>query len=174
VGYLSEQRRRASDITLDTWVLSFTLMISIATGVITGLVPAWRLSNVNVGEALKHSGRGADTGGKHTRSILVIAEVALSLVLLAGAGLLMRTLWKLQAVDPGFDPHNALTAGVSVADKKFTTPQQTSLFYEQVRQQLRAIPGVQSAAFVTSLPFSGGSIQPVGLEGHPVVAMADQ
>jgi predicted permease len=174
VGYLSDQLPRAREISLDQWVLGFTLLISVATGLITGVVPAWRLSNVNVGEALKHGGRGADTGGKHTRSILVVAEVALSLILLVGAGLLMRTLWKLQSVDPGFNPHNVLTASLSLADKKFSTPQQTSLFYEQVRQQVKAVPGVTSAALVTSLPFSGGSIQPVGLEGHPVVAMADQ
>jgi putative ABC transport system permease protein len=174
VGYLSDQLPRAREISLDQWVLGFTLLISVATGLITGVVPAWRLSNVNVGEALKHGGRGADTGGKHTRSILVVAEVALSLILLVGAGLLMRTLWKLQSVDPGFNPHNVLTASLSLADKKFSTPQQTSLFYEQVRQQVKTVPGVTSAALVTSLPFSGGSIQPVGLEGHPVVAMADQ
>jgi predicted permease len=174
VGYLSDQLPRAREISLDQWVLGFTLLISVATGLITGVVPAWRLSNVNVGEALKHGGRGADTGGKHTRSILVVAEVALSLILLVGAGLLMRTLWKLQSVDPGFNPQNVLTASLSLADKKFSTPQQTSLFYEQVRQQVKAVPGVTSAALVTSLPFSGGSIQPVGLEGHPVVAMADQ
>jgi putative ABC transport system permease protein len=174
VGYLSEQLPRAGEITLDQWVLGFTLLISVATGLITGLVPAWRLSNVNVSEALKHGGRGAETGGKHTRSILVVAEVALSLILLAGAGLLMRTLWKLQGVDPGFNPHGVLTARLSLPQKKFTTPQQTSLFYEQVRQRLRTIPGVESAAMVSSLPFSGGSIQPVGLEGHPAVAMADQ
>src|SRR5689334_2962812 len=134
VGYLSDQLPRAREISLDQWVLGFTLLISVATGLITGVVPAWRLSNVNVGEALKHGGRGADTGGKHTRSILVVAEVALSLILLVGAGLLMRTLWKLQSVDPGFNPHNVLTASLSLADKKFSTPQQTSLFYEQVRQ----------------------------------------
>src|SRR5262249_53193596 len=104
VGHLSNQLPRASEITVDSRVLAFTLVISVLSGLITGLAPAWRLSRANVSDALKHVGRGADTGGRRTRSVLVVAEVALSLVLLAGAGLLLRSLWNLQRVDPGFDP----------------------------------------------------------------------
>ena len=174
IGYLSSQLPRVADITIDWWVLAFTVFVSFVAGVITGIAPAWRLSNVNVNDALKHGGRGADTGGRRTRSVLVVAEVALSLMLLAGAGLLMRSLWNLQAVDPGFDPHNVLTASLSLPDKKFTGPEQADRFLEQIHQQLRIIPGVQSAALVDDLPLTGGSIQPVAIEGHPAAAMADQ
>jgi putative ABC transport system permease protein len=173
-GYLSAQLPRVADITIDWWVLAFTVLVSAAAGLITGFAPAWRLSNVNVSDALKHGGRSADTGGKSTRSVLVVVEVALSLMLLAGAGLLLRSLWKLQNVDPGFDPHNVLTGTLSVPDKKFTTPEQATAFFEQVHQQLRTMPGAESAALVDGLPLTGGSIQPVAIEGRPAAAMADQ
>jgi putative ABC transport system permease protein len=174
VRHLSDQLPRAAEITVDYWVLAFTLLISVLSGVITGVAPAWRLSNANLSDALKQVGRGADTGGKRTRSVLVVAEVALSLVLLAGAGLLLRSLWNLQRVDPGFDPKGALTARLSVPRTRFTQPEQAASFYERIHQALRTVPGIESAALVDSLPFAGGSTQPMQLEGHPVVEMADQ
>jgi predicted permease len=174
VAHLSAQLPRVEGISVDWRILLFTLLVSIAAGTITGVAPAWRLTNVNVAEALKHSGRSADQGGGRTRSALVVIELGLSLMLLAGAGLLMRTLWKLQSVDPGFDPENVLTANISVPQKKFTTPPEAERFYAAVQQQLRSIPGVESAALIDDLPLTGGSMQPVQLEGHPVVAMADQ
>jgi len=174
VTHLSSHLPRASGIEVERWVLAFTVLVSILAGFVTGFAPAWRLSRVNVNDALKHVGRGADTGGRGTRSVLVVVEVALALVLLAGAGLLMRTLWNLQSVNPGFDPHNLLTASVSLSDKKFVTPEQSMAFCRQLLEKLRAIPGVESAALVDDLPLGGGSQQPVGLEGHPVVPMAEQ
>ena len=175
VSYLSDQLPRAADITVDWRVLAFTMVVSVAAGLLTGIMPAWRLSNVNVSDALKRgSGRGAETGGKRTRAALVVAEVALSLMLLAGAGLLLRSLWKLQSVDPGFDIHNTLTAHVSLPDKQLGNPQKATIILQQLLSQLRSIPGVQTAAFIDDLPLQGGSMQPVAVEGRPVVAMADQ
>jgi predicted permease len=174
IRYLSEQLPRAAEITVDHWVLTFTVVISATAGVITGILPAWRLTKVNVSDALKHSGRSADVGGRRTRSVLVVVEVALSLMLLAGAGLLLRTLWKLQAVDPGFDPKGVLSGVISVPEKKFKTPQPAIAFFDQVHQKLRSIPGVESAAFIDDLPLTGGSMQPVAIEGRPAAIMAEQ
>src|SRR4051812_18118205 len=165
---------RVGDITVDWWVLAFTMLISVAAGVITGVAPALRLSDVNMSDALKHGGRNVDAGGKSTRSVLVVAEVALSLMLLAGAGLLLRSLWNLQNVAPGFDPHGVFTAELSVPRTKFTEPVQAANFYLQVQQKLRTIPGAESAAFVDDLPLNGGSKQHGAVAGRSAVAPAEQ
>jgi putative ABC transport system permease protein len=175
VTYLADRLPRAADITVDWRVLVFTLLISVVAGILTGLAPALRLSKVNVSDELKRGGgRGAETGGKRTRSTLVVAEVALSLMLLAGAGLLLRSLWKLQSVDPGFDIHNVLTASFSVPETKLPTPQQAGTFYQQILQNLRNVPGVESAALIDDLPLAGGSMQPIAVEGRPAAAMSEQ
>jgi predicted permease len=175
VAYLADQLPRVTEISINYSVLAFTLVISVFAGIITGVAPAWKLSNVNVHDALKQgAGRGVETGGNRTRSVLVVCEVALSLMLLAGAGLLLRSLWKLQSVDPGFNSHNVLVAYVSVPDKKYDDPQKSSTMLAQLLQQVRSVPGVQSAAVIDALPMGGGSTQPIGIEGRPVVAMSEQ
>jgi predicted permease len=109
------------------------------------------------------------------RSALVVSEVALSLMLLIGAGLLIRSLWMLRAVNPGFDANHVVTMYLSVAPKKFITPAQQIGFFDRVLERVRTLPGVQSAGVIDVLPLSGyGSHQPVQVEGRPVVAMADQ
>jgi predicted permease len=106
---------------------------------------------------------------------LVVSEVALSLVLLIGAGLMIRSLLRLSSIQPGFDPNNVLTANLSIPGTKFSSPAAQISFYDQVLRQLRATPGVESAGFIDSLPIDGGgSHQPVAVEGQPVVPMADQ
>jgi len=166
------------DISPDVWVLTFTILVSLATGIVAGLAPAWRLTKTNLNEALK-SGLGrtdADTGGNRARSILVVSEVALSLILLAGAGLLIRSLWNLRRVNPGLDPHNLLTMSLPVTTHQLPTPAAHAEYFENVLKRLRALPGVESAAAIDNMPLSGegGSIQPVQIEGRPVVQMADQ
>jgi putative ABC transport system permease protein len=166
------------DISPDFWVLTFTILVSVATGIVAGLAPAWRLTKTNLNEALK-SGLGrtdADTSGNRARSILVVSEVALSLILLAGAGLLIRSLWNLRRVNPGLDPHNVLTMTLPVTTRQLPTPAAQAEFFEDVLRRLRALPGVESAAAIDNMPLSGegGSIQPVQIEGRPVVQMADQ
>ncbi|MFZ0792165.1 MAG: FtsX-like permease family protein, partial [Candidatus Korobacteraceae bacterium] len=151
--------------------------ISLATGIVAGLLPALRLTRADVSEALKQgSGRTAsDSGGNRTRSVLVVSEVALSLMLLIGAGLLIRSLWMLRAVNPGFDPDHVITMDLSIPSTKFATPIQQISFFDRVLERVRALPGVQSAGVTDVLPLSGyGSHQPVQVEGRPVVAMADQ
>ena len=178
VRSFADKLPRASEISLDGWVLAFTLGVSVMTGVIAGLLPAFRLTRgkLDLNQALKQGlGRGgSDSGGNRTRSALVVSEVALSLMLLVGAGLMIRSLWKLRAVDPGLDPHNVLTMTVGVAKNKYTSPAQEREFFQQVLERVRALPGVEAAGVIDDLPLAGGSHQPIAIEGRPVVPMADQ
>jgi len=175
--FMGEQLPRSSSVGLDPGVLTFTLGISLATGLAAGLLPALRLTREDVSEALKQgAGRTAsDSGGSRTRSVLVVAEVALSLMLLIGAGLLIRSLWQLRAVNPGFDPSHVITMRLSIPSNRFAAPAQQSRFFERVLERVRALPAVQAAGVVDALPLTGGgSHQPVQIEGTPVVPMADQ
>ncbi len=164
------------EISLDGWVLGFTLAISILTGIIAGLGPSWHLAKANVSASLKQ-GMGKtdlDSSGDNTRNTFVVAEVALSLVLLVGAGLAIRTLYSLQRVNPGIDPHNVLTVPLTISGSKYPSVNQQTSFFNNVLERVRALPGVEFAGVVDNLPFEGGSMQPVIAEGQPVVRMADQ
>jgi putative ABC transport system permease protein len=117
----------------------------------------------------------SDSGGHSTRTTLVIAEVALSLILLFGAGLMIRSFQQLQRVNPGFDSQNVMTMTLAVARSKFPSPPQQIAFYQQVLERVRTLPGVQSAGVVDNVPLNGGgSHQPIAIEGRPALAMADQ
>jgi predicted permease len=168
---------RASDITVDGFVLLFTLAISLAAGILAGLTPAWRLSRVNVNDALKQGSRtSSDGASSRTRGALVVAEVGLSLMLLIGAGLMIRSLWTLRTVDPGFDPHEVLAVSPSISPAAYAQPTQELAFYRQLLERVKALPGVQSASAIDTLPLElgGGSNQPIQIEGRPAQAMADQ
>jgi putative ABC transport system permease protein len=161
---------RVHDITLDWRVLTFTAFVTIGTGLLFGIMPAIQLSSGDLNGTLKEGGRSVTgTGGANrTRSALVIAEVALSLILLAGAGLLSATLMRLQRVDPGFDASNVLTATTSPAESKYKTDAQVTAFYDLALEKIRTIPGVLSVAGVSILPLSGSNML-IGfsLEGEP-------
>ena len=176
VKFVGQQLPRSGSIGLDTWVLTFTLGISLLTGLAAGLLPALRLTRADVGEALKQGvGRTtSDSGGNRTRSMLVVAEVALSLMLLISARLLIRSLWALYSVNPGFDADHVVTMDLSIPQTKFSDPAQQISFFNRVLDGVRNLPGVRSAGIIDSLPLSGGSHQPVQAEGRPVVPMADQ
>jgi putative ABC transport system permease protein len=177
VAFLADKLPRSTEIGLDIRVLGFTLMISLFTGIVAGLLPALRLVKTDLNEALKQGlGRtDTDSGGQRARSMLVVSEVALSLILLIGAGLMIRSLWQLRAVDPGFDPHGVLTMTISVPATKFPVPAQQISFFDQVLQRVRALPGVESASVIDDLPLGGGgSHQPVAIEGRPTVPMSEQ
>ncbi len=177
VKFLPQQLPRSSEIGLDGWVLAFTLGISLLTGLAAGLLPALRLIKEDVSEALKQGlGRTAsDSAGNRTRSVLVVCEVALSLMLLIGAGLLVRSLWMLHNVNPGFDANRVLTMEVSIPQSKFSSPEQQVNFFQRVLDRVRALPGIQSAGVIDDLPLNDeGSHQPVQVEGRAVVPMADQ
>ena len=175
VKFLAQQMPRSTGIGLDAKVLGFTLVISVLTGIAAGLMPAWRLSRADINETLKQGmGRAGDSGGNRTRAALVVCEVALSLMLLAGAGLMIRSLWNLRNTNPGFDAHHVLTASLPIPRTKYATPQQEISFWSQLLERVRALPGVESAGAIDDLPFNGGSHQPIMIEGRPVVPMAEQ
>ena len=167
----------SGDIGIDTWALGFTLLVSFGAGIIIGIVPALQFTRTSVSETLKQgSGR---TGGspikQHTRKALVISEVALSLVLLIGAGLMIRSFWKLQNVDPGFDTSNALTMSVVLTPIRYSEPHQQLAFIDRAIEQIRAVPGVVSVGATTTVPLAGGgSTQPFSIEGRPTGAIAEQ
>jgi putative ABC transport system permease protein len=167
----------AGEIGIDTWALGFTFLVSFAAGIIIGIVPALQFTRTNISETLKQgSGR---TGGspmkQHTRKALVISEVALSLVLLIGAGLMIRSFWKLQNVNPGFDTSNALTMSVVLTPSRYSEPHQMLAFFDRAIEQIRAVPGVVSVGTTTTIPLAGGgSTQPFTVEGRPAGAIAEQ
>jgi putative ABC transport system permease protein len=174
--FFADKLPRMGEIGLSGTVLLFTLALSLITGLLSGLLPALNMTRGDVNESLKRGlGRlDADSGTGFTRSALVTVEVALSLVLLMGAGLMVRSLWKLQSVDPGFDEHNVLTLALEVPRRQFSAPAQETQFLTDVMQRVRSLPGVESAGGVDDLPLSGGSNQPVAVEGRPVVPMSQQ
>src|SRR6266481_6336168 len=175
--FFADQLPSSVEITLDAQVLAFTLFLALFAGILAGLLPAVRFTRTDVYEALKQGqSRGSsDSSGNKTRGLLVVSEVALSLVLLVGAGLMLRTLLQLSSVRPGFDPNNVLTAALPVPGTRFSTPAAEARFCGQLLEQLRATPGVLSAALIDSLPLDGGgSHQPIAVEGQPIVPMADQ
>jgi predicted permease len=178
VAFLADKLPRSVEVGLDAKVLAFTVVVSLAAGILAGVLPALRLSRGNVSQSLKEGlGRtDADSsGGQRTRSVLVVAEVALSLILLVGAGLMIRSFQSLHAVNPGFDPHNVLTMTPMVAGAKFSGPAQQVRFFEQVLQKVRALPGIESAGVIDDIPLdNGGSHQPIAIEGRPLLPMSEQ
>jgi predicted permease len=159
---------RASGINIDARVLAFTLVTTLVTAFLFGLVPAFRVSRTNVNEMLKEGGRQpAGAGHARTRSALVVAEIALSLVLLAGAGLLIRSFIRLQSVDPGFATRNILSLRLSLAGSRYKELAPRRNFYRQLEDRIRALPGVESVGAISELPLSGDlAWTPVWVEGY--------
>jgi putative ABC transport system permease protein len=176
VAFLADKLPHSIEVGLDSKVLIFTAIISVVTGIVAGVLPAWRLTRRDVNEALKQGlGRtDADSGGHRTRSVLVVSEVALSLMLLIGAGLMIRSFQNLRNVNPGFDSRQVLTMSVMVSRAKFLSPDQSISFFDRVLQRVRSLPGVESAAVIDNIPLTGGSHQPIAIEGRPVVPMSEQ
>ena len=167
---------RATETVVDARVLLFALAASILTGILAGALPALRAGRTDLNDALKEGGR-SDSGGAGglTRRALIVCEVALSVVLLMGAGVMLRSLHSLRTADAGFNPHNVLTMEVNPAEGRYPKPAQKGAFTEQVLERLRAVPGVESAAFADTLPATGGgSVQPMVIEGHAELASREQ
>ncbi len=168
---------RAAEVALDGRVLLYTSAVAIGTGLLAGVAPAWRMTHGDAGEALKQGmGRGGSHAGeKRVRHVLVTAEVALALMLLVAAGLLVRTLWELRAVDPGVDPRHVVTMTIALPPAQYATPGATRRFSAEMLRRVRALPGVESAATIDSLPVEdGGSMQPVAIDGEPVRPLSEQ
>jgi putative ABC transport system permease protein len=169
-SFIPENISQAREISIDFRVLGFTLLVSVATGLIFGLAPAIQATRFNQVETLKEGGRDAATGGsgKRLRSLLVMSEVAISLVLLIGAGLLINSFLRLRNIDPGFRADNLLTMKVVLPEPKYKEPERRAAFYTDVIQRVGSLPGVRSAAVTTNLPLyrQGNSIS-VSIEGRP-------
>jgi putative ABC transport system permease protein len=175
-NFLADSLPRSLEISLDGWVLGFTLTVSLVTGIVAGLAPAFRLTTPDLNEALKQGGRtGSGSDGGRVRNLLVISEVALSLMLLVSAGLMIRSLWLLRSVDPGFDPSHVITMTVAVPGTRFTSALQETLFFDSALARVHALPGVTAAGLIDDLPLdNSGSHQPIAIEGRPIVPMAEQ
>jgi putative ABC transport system permease protein len=151
-------------------VLGFTLAVSLLTGIVFGMVPALEAAHFNLQESLKEGGKniGGSSRSHRFRNVFVVTQVALALVLLIGAGLLIKSLKKLQTVDPGFNPNGLLTMRVSLPALKYDTDPKTIDFFNKALEQIRALPGVDAAAVIDSLPFttphSGTGVE---IEGEP-------
>lgn len=166
---LSPSLPRADEIGISYSVLAFTLVVSLLTGVLFGLVPAWQSARVNLTNALRESGRGADGGAQRHRALnlLVVAEVTLAMVLLTGSGLLVNSFARLQRVSPGFDTRYLLTARIDLPNP-YAQPEQKAIFFDQLRQRVAALPGVEAVGLVTELPLAGQSADlPFRIEGRP-------
>jgi putative ABC transport system permease protein len=171
VALSPENIPRVETVGLDGQVLLFALAVSVLTGVIFGLAPALQASTLNLNDSLKEGERGSSEGVRRNRlrSLLVASEFGLAMVLLVGAGLMIRSFLALQTVDPGFNPHNLLSMVVSVTGSKEAGATQRPIFYQQVLQQIQRIPGVQSASAINHLPLAGDVWSfPFYVEGRPL------
>jgi putative ABC transport system permease protein len=171
---LAGQVPRADEIGMDARVLMFALGASLLTGVLAGLVPALRAGRAALSDALKEGGRGDGALGVRTRRLLVVGEVALSVVLLMGAAVMLRSVLAMRTVDAGYDPRGVLTMRVGLPDKRYPTNAQRAAFFDAAAARLRALPGVRAAGAVDNLPLEGGSVQPIVVEGRPELLPRDQ
>jgi predicted permease len=146
---------RVEEVGINGWVLLFTLLLTVLTGMLFGSVPAFQSSKTDLTSSLKEGGRSVAGGGSHRlRNAIVVGEIALSLVLLIGAGLVMRSFWRLMKVDSGFDPHHVLTMDLLLPESKYPDGPTNENFYRQLLEKVNALPGVESAAAISRLPLS--------------------
>ncbi|HEV2806266.1 MAG TPA: ABC transporter permease [Chthoniobacterales bacterium] len=163
---------RLAEIGVNRTVFLFTLGVSVFTGLLFGVVPALQVSRLDLNEGLKESSRGGtDSPRRHRmRALLVVSEVALSLVLLVGAGLMIRSFSRLLAVDPGFKADHVLTAFVALPQSKYPKHEEQTAFFDRLLERLRNLPGVTAAGLVTDIPLYGGSSTGFDVEGRPEAA----
>ena len=155
-------------LTLNSDVLIFSFLISVVTGIVFGVLPALHASRLDLTETLKQGGRLNTGGGGFSRDVLVVAEVSMALVLLAGAGLMMKTLARLQSVELGFRPDGLLAVRTYLPSPKYSQREAMLRHYDAVLQDVRAMPGVRSAAFAADLPFTtSGNTNGFEIEGRP-------
>ncbi|HYV05554.1 MAG TPA: ABC transporter permease, partial [Blastocatellia bacterium] len=162
---------RLTEINVDSRVLGFTYLIAVTTGIIFGLAPAMEASKPDLNETLKEGSRGS-TGGigrRRIRSTLVVTEVALTVLLLIAAGLMLKSFYSLQRVNPGFNPENTLTMLVNLPTVKYSGDREIRSFYEQALDRIKSLPGVKAAAVISSLPLTTTVIERLRftVEGHP-------
>src|ERR1044071_3614001 len=165
-SYVPEGIPRMGELSVDTSVLAFTFGASLVTGIFFGLAPALQSAKTNLTETLKEGERNSSPGHNRAGQFLVISEVALTLVLLVGAGLLVKSFWRLSQVNPGFDPQNVLAMQISINARPDEGPRVDN-FLRELQQRARQLPGVQSVSVSNGLPFEGANFPPIVLEGKP-------
>jgi len=158
-----------ADVRIDVTVLVFTVFTSVVTGLLFGLAPTLHTLRLNLSEALKEGGRTGESGPRNrTRGLLVIFETAVAVMLLVGAGLLIRSLVRLQSTNPGFESSNVVTMRIDLPQKKYSAPENRSSFWEQFQNRVGAMPGVEAVGLVSELPLSGQpNDMPYTVEGRP-------
>jgi putative ABC transport system permease protein len=158
-------------IQLDGRALAFTLLAAVASGIVAGLAPAWQMSRPNLTDALKEGGRGSSSGkGRHRlRNFLVAAEMALAVVLLVGAGLMVRGFQTLVQNGASFEPQTLLTLRLAITETKYHEKYQVAAFYRQVVERIRPLPGVRSVAAVSALPYTNHAAgREFTIQGRPI------
>ena len=172
---LADQLPRADELSLDWRVVVFALGVSALTGLIAGGLPSFRGSRTNLNENLKEGGRNdSAAAGLRTRRALIVAEIALSLMLLMGAGVMMRSLFALRGVDAGINATNVLTMRVSLPAAKYKEPERRSAFFDRILDEMRALPGVEAVGGIDDLPTQYGSVQPLVVAGTAALLPKDQ
>ncbi len=158
-------------VQIDRGILGFSFALSMLTGIVFGLVPALQSSRLDLNEVLKEGGRQSSAGaGQRLRSALVVGEIAMAVVLLVGAGLMMKSLLRLLQTNVGFNTENLLTMGIVLSPAKYTQPNQVPDFYGQLNERVRSLPGVVSAGTVDILPLNGGNTTRFYVDGDPIPA----
>ena len=156
IGFGPDNIPRLSEISIDLRVLAFTFGISLVTGVLFGMIPALQASRPDLNDALKEGSRGSTGGRSRTlRNVFVVTEVALALILLIGAGLMIRSFMQLQSVETGFNAENVLTMRAQLPKKKYPEPHNVVDFFKQAQDRIATIPGVQAVGAISYLPLTG-------------------
>jgi predicted permease len=168
-GLAESSLPRASEIRVDGTVLAFTAMASLFAGIVFGLAPALEISRADLNSVLRSEGRAATSGRRRNvmRNLLVVSQVALSMVLLIGAGLLLRNFVQLRSAPPGFDAHSVLAMSVALPQARYSKAGQFVAFSDELVRQVRAVPGVRSAAVSSALPVTTTRLSPALPEGQP-------
>jgi putative ABC transport system permease protein len=165
---LARRLPQAIAIHLDIRILVFALLLSLATGLVFGLAPVLQLIRGNLHDRLKQGGRQTAGGGQRLRQVLVVGEIAISLVLLAAAGLLLRSMISLLNVDKGFNSHHVITMAVRPSPVRYKDPKTEIIYLQRILENVNSLPGVQSAGWVYTLPLTGNSTNGgIKIEGHP-------
>jgi putative ABC transport system permease protein len=160
---------------INVWALGFTMLASLVTGVLCGLLPAWQATKSDFNETLKEGGKGAASGGRNRwRNALVVAEVALSLVLLIGAGLLIRSFIKILNTDLGFNPDNTMALGVVLPPGRYTQDAERINLYRELTQRVASLPGVAAIGLTSGVPPGGWGRGLFQIVGQPVVPKSEQ
>lgn len=164
---IPQQIPRLDQIGLDWRVFGFTLVLSLATCFVFGLVPAWQASRTDLHGALEQSGRTSSPARQRFRQVLVVFQVSMAVMLVIGAGLLIKSFWQLQRVDPGFKAERVLALGLTLPASKYNEPRQINSFYNLLLERVAAVPGVQAATIAYDHPLEANWIDTFRIEGRP-------